>query len=53
MGELLTRFRIHQLENELEVIEVTINKLDLNLQWYKNQLALVKSKLEDVREKVE
>ena len=50
---LTNKSRIRQLENELEEIEVTIKKLDLALQWYKNQLAFIKSKLEDAREKVE
>lgn len=53
MGVKLTRFDLYRLEREIEDIEVTIGRLELNLQWYKNQLAYVKSKLEDVREKVE
>lgn len=53
MGAKLTRFDLYRLEREIEDIEVTIGKLELNLQWYKNQLAFVKSKLEGVREKVE
>lgn len=53
MAMKLTRFDLYRLEREVEDIEVTIGKLELNLQWYKNQLAFVKSKLEDVREKVD
>ena len=53
MGVKLTRFDLYRLEREIEDIEVTIGRLELNLQWYKNQLAFVKSKLEGVREKVE
>lgn len=53
MAVKLTRFDLYRLEREVEDIEVIIGRLELNLQWYKNQLALVKSKLEDAREKVE
>lgn len=53
MAMKLTRFDLYRLEREVEDIEVTIGRLELNLQWYKNQLAFVKSKLEDVREKVD
>ena len=41
MGAKLTGFDLYRLEREIEDIEVTIGKLELNLQWYKNQLALL------------
>ena len=53
MAMKLTRFDLYRLEREVEDIEVTIGRLELNLQWYKNQLAFVKLKLENVREKVD
>lgn len=48
-----TRLDLYLLEREIDDVEVTIGTLELNLQWYKNQLAYIKSKLEDIREKVE
>ena len=53
MGVKLTRFDLYRLEREIDDVEITIRNLELNLQWYKNQLAYIKSKLEDIREKVE
>lgn len=53
MRARLTRFDLYQLEREIDDIEITIHNLELNLQWYKNQFAYIKTKLEDIREKVE
>ena len=53
MGTKLTKFDEYRLEREIDDIEVTIGTLELNLQWCKNQIAYIRTKLNNIQEKVE